>query len=30
MVFRHDGPTLVSLDDLTPAEIARLYPRNEL
>ncbi|MCT2575703.1 MULTISPECIES: hypothetical protein [unclassified Mesorhizobium] len=30
MVFRHDGPTLVPLDDLTPAEIARLYPRNEL
>lgn len=30
MVFRGDGPTLVPLDDLTPAEIARLYPRNEL
>ncbi|MDG4904542.1 MULTISPECIES: hypothetical protein [unclassified Mesorhizobium] len=29
MVFRHDGPTLVPLDDLTPAEIARLYPRKE-
>ncbi|WP_224557216.1 hypothetical protein [Mesorhizobium sp. ESP-6-2] len=29
MVFRHDGPTLVPLDDLTPAEVARLYPRNE-
>lgn len=27
MVFRHDGPTLVPLDDLTPAEIARLVPR---
>ncbi|RUX16364.1 hypothetical protein EOA27_15555 [Mesorhizobium sp. M2A.F.Ca.ET.037.01.1.1] len=27
IVFRHDGPTLVPLDDLTPAEIARLYPR---
>lgn len=30
MVFRHDGPALVALDDLTPAEIARLYPRDEL
>ncbi|RUV71554.1 MAG: hypothetical protein EOR30_20005 [Mesorhizobium sp.] len=30
MVFRHDGPTHILLDDLTPAEIARLYPRNEL
>lgn len=30
MVFRNDGPTLVPLDDLTPAEIARLYPRSEL
>ncbi|RWC93419.1 MAG: hypothetical protein EOS32_21940 [Mesorhizobium sp.] len=27
MVFRHNGPTIVPLDDLTPAEIARLYPR---
>ncbi|WP_292492565.1 hypothetical protein [Mesorhizobium sp.] len=29
IVFRHDGPTLVPLDDLTPAEMARLYPRTE-
>ncbi|MDX8445339.1 hypothetical protein [Mesorhizobium captivum] len=30
MVFRRDGPTLVALNDLTPAEIARLYPKNDL
>ncbi|RWD31334.1 MAG: hypothetical protein EOS22_04755 [Mesorhizobium sp.] len=30
MVFRSGGPTLVPLDDLTPAEVARLYPRDEL
>lgn len=30
IVFRHDGPALVPLDDLTPAEMARLYPRNDL
>ncbi|UCI23511.1 hypothetical protein [Mesorhizobium sp. B2-8-5] len=28
MVFRRDGPTLVALAHLTPAETARLYPRN--
>ncbi|MGX5842683.1 MutS N-terminal domain-containing protein [Mesorhizobium sp. ArgA1] len=30
IVVRHDGPTLVLLVDLTPAEMARLYPRSEL
>lgn len=29
VVFR-DGTTIVWLDDLTPAEVARLYPRQEL
>lgn len=30
MVFRREGPTVVPLDNLTPAEIARLYPKDEL
>lgn len=29
IVFRCDGSTLAPLDDLAPAEIARLYPRKE-